>query len=102
MIVRFEDEARQEWHEAVLVYEEARQGLGVEFVTAVRDAVQLISDSPSRWPAYTTNTHAYRLSRFPYRIVYTIERTEIVIVTVMHTKRDDQFWRRRFGNDKGP
>ena len=95
MIVRFDDPARDEWHDAVLAYEDQREGLGVEFVAAVREAARIIGDAPLRWPKYTRGTRAYRLDRFPYRIVYAVEHDEIAVITVMHTKRSDDYWLKR-------
>lgn len=99
MIAHFLDEARVDWHDAVLHYEAQREGLGVEFVQAVREGVRAISESPLTWPTYTRSTRVYRLDRFPCRIVYAVERDGAVVITVMHTKRDDAYWQRRW---RGP
>lgn len=95
MIVRFRADARNDWHDAVLHYEEQREGLGVEFVRAVREAFREIAAAPHRWPTYTEHTRAYRLAHFPYRIVYSIEPDGLVVYAVMHTKRDDGYWKNR-------
>jgi hypothetical protein len=64
---RFHPEALDEWHAAGLRYEDEREGLGVEFASAIRAAVGVVMIAPLRWPPFTRNTRAYRLDRFPYR-----------------------------------
>jgi mRNA-degrading endonuclease RelE of RelBE toxin-antitoxin system len=102
VIHRFHPEAIDEWHAAAAYYEEQREGLGIEFVAAVRDAIRVIMESPATWPPFTRDSKAYRLERFPYRIVYAIleETDEILIATVMHTSRDSEYVTRRLGEDR--
>lgn len=96
MTHRFHPAARDEWHEAAAYYMDVRDGLGDEFVEAIRGAVQTILEHPERWPPYTEHTRAYRLRRFPYRLVYSIEpNDEILIASVMHTSRDAAYIERR-------
>ena len=95
MIARFEEEARDDWHQAVLYYEDQKEGLGVEFVEAVRQAVQVIAAAPLSWPTYVKGTRAYRLTGFPYRIIYIVENDEVAVLAVMHTKRSDKYWTQR-------
>lgn len=99
MIHRFHPEALEEWHAAGARYEAERQNLGVEFAGAVRTAIVAIMAAPDRWPRYTAKTRAYRLDRFPYRLVYAIldEADEGLILTVMHTSRHAGYIDRRLG-----
>jgi mRNA-degrading endonuclease RelE of RelBE toxin-antitoxin system len=99
---RFHPEALNEWHEAAAYYMGMGEDLGDEFVDAIREAVGIILDSPHRWPPFTEHTQAYRLHRFPYRLVYSIERPETVfIASVMHTSRDSGFIEQRLRGTSG-
>ena len=97
MIHRFHPEALDEWHAASLRYEVEQRGLGVEFVEAIRAAVGVVMAAPMRWPSFTRNTRAYRLDRFPYRLVYAVLEVsdEVLIVSIMHTSRDGGYVERR-------
>jgi mRNA-degrading endonuclease RelE of RelBE toxin-antitoxin system len=97
---RFHAEALEEWHAAAAYYEGLREGLGIEFIQAVRAAIEKVQQSPGAWPAFTTHSRAYRLDRFPYRLVYAIlpETDEILIATVMHTSRDSRYVASRLGD----
>jgi mRNA-degrading endonuclease RelE of RelBE toxin-antitoxin system len=95
---RFHPEALDEWHEAAAHYFQAREDLADEFVEAVRSAITTVLESPSRWPAFTEHTRAYRLHKFPFRLVYTIEPDNLVfIASVMHTSRDATYVEQRLG-----
>lgn len=49
--VRYDDAADEELIDEVVRYEIRRAGLRVEFLTAVREAVRLITENPSAWQA---------------------------------------------------
>ena len=74
-----------------------RQGISV---SAVRTAIEVIVQSPGTWPVFTKRSRAYRLRRFPYRLVYALlpETDEILIATVMHTSRDSDYVADRLGD----
>jgi toxin ParE1/3/4 len=99
---RFHPEALNEWHEAAAYYMDIRNDLGDEFVNAIREAIGIILDSPQRWPPFTEHTRAYRLHRFPDRLVYSIEHPETVLIaSVMHTSRDSGFIEQRLAGGGG-
>ncbi len=97
MIHRFHPEALDEWHAAAAYYESQREGLGVEFIEAVRGGIESILEGPNTWPVFTQSSRAYRLTRFPYRLVYEINESvdEVLIASVMHTKRDKGYVEKR-------
>ncbi len=100
MTHRFHPEALEEWHQAAAYYEDQREGLGAEFARAVRDGAWEIVNSPTRWPAFAeSGLRAYRLTRFPYRLVYAVfdDVQEVLIASVMHTKRESSYLAERRG-----
>ena len=44
------------------------------------------------WQALTARTRRYVITRFPYGIVYQIRANEILVVAVMHLKRQPDYW----------
>ena len=94
--VRYDEDADEELIDEIARYELRREGLGIEFLTAVREAVRLITQNPSAWQA---SEHApvrrFVMERFPFTIVYTELAEEILIVAVAHSSREPGYWRRR-------
>lgn len=69
----------------------------MEFLTAVRDAVQLIARTPGAWQAseHGRDVHRFVMERFPFTIVCTELADEILIIAIAHTSREPGYWRRR-------
>ncbi len=69
--------AWRELREAAKYYQDHVPGLGFDFLQEVRAAIR------------RCRTH-----RFPYGLIYTIERDEVLIISVMHLHRHPESWRR--------
>ncbi len=83
--------------EAVRWYESRQNGLGLEFAQEVRQAIRSLKINPL---LYRLRHKKYRvrwtlLDRFPYRIVFVVERKVITLLAVTHAKRHDRHWRQR-------
>lgn len=74
--VRFTPEARDDLKRGALWYENQSRGLGADFTSAVRTAVGLVAQAPSRWPL-KHGTRRYVLRRFPYTIVYRVDENAV-------------------------
>jgi toxin ParE1/3/4 len=91
------------WHElaveeflsAVKWYQDQRTGLGTDFEVACRAAIELIEQHPFSFPVVHGKTRRVVLRRFPYTIFYRALEDELVIVAVMHERRDPRRWRSR-------
>ncbi len=100
-LLRYEflPQAESELAEAVGWYDAAVVGLGTELVIELQGAIDLLLGNPfagkvARLPAKV----AYRewiLSRFPYRIIYSVEEDGILIVAVVYQGRRADYWRDR-------
>ena len=89
MTHRFHRRAQPELEEAADWYEDERPGLGGEFLKEMRIGVSKIQKNPNLFPKFKVEgTRAWLSKRFSYRLVYVVNRKEVVIVSVMHTKRD--------------
>lgn len=95
--VRYEDAAEEELIDEVSRYELRRDGLGTEFLTAVRDAVRLIAENPAAWQTseYGRDVRRFVMDKFPFTIVYTELADEILILALAHTSREPGYWRTR-------
>jgi plasmid stabilization system protein ParE len=92
MNVRFLREATTELDDAFKYYESQRTGLGVEFAAAVRDGIVRIDEYPKAWQLRGKRARCFSLDRFPYGIIYVSLPLEIVIVSIMHSRRKPNCW----------
>ena len=91
------------WHElaveeflsATKWYEDHRHGLGTEFEVACRAAIALIEQHPLSFPVVHGEIRRVVLRRFPYTIFYRAREDELLIVAIMHERRDPRRWRSR-------
>lgn len=93
--VRFLDEARTEFLEQIVFYEEQQKGLGNRFRAAVETAVRLAASRPELGSPWQLRTRRLFLNGFPFAVVYRVEPTELVIFAIAHFRRHPRYWRRR-------
>jgi len=90
-----EEEAELELAGSVSFYEERKAGLGLEFATAVRQALKKISEAPDRWPSGKHGTRRYVMWRFPFIIHYVEMPDKLWVVAFAHAKRKPGYWAKR-------
>lgn len=96
MDVDFLQAAEAEFREAISYYNGESEGLGFEFAAEVRRATRRIVDFSEAWAPLSERTRRCRLKRFPYGLIYQIRPgPKILIVAVMHLRRDPTSWHRR-------
>lgn len=67
---------------------EAANAFDVEF----DQALQQIASDPERFPSCDSRHRYYLLRRFPFRIIYRVVRSDIVIIAVAHGSRSPDYW----------
>ena len=67
------------------------------FEAELAEAESAIHMLPHAWPPYDHGTRRYLLRRYPFGVVYRVERTRILIVAVAHGHRRPGYWRDRVG-----
>jgi plasmid stabilization system protein ParE len=85
-------EAAEEIHNAVSFYESCAEGLGTKFLASVARGLRFIRERPRAGTALRRGTRRHLLGRFPYGILYRMEREAIVVVAVMHLHRRPGYW----------
>ena len=88
-------EAEIELWEAVAYYEERCPGLGLDFARDAKTAVEVIEEHPFRYAQREDGTRRVLLTRFPFLIVYTVEREQLWIIAFAHCKRRHGCWKQR-------
>ena len=73
------------------------EGMGLELIAAVRDAIVRIAERPHTWPVVTggDGARSYLVKRFRLRVVYVELDHEIRILAVAHQRRAPGYWRGR-------
>jgi plasmid stabilization system protein ParE len=98
--VYFVDEAVGELDDAVLWYQERRDGLGLAFLAALDGAVESIE----RWPragslvndvAEELEVRRAQVPRFPYFVAYLVSDERVVVLAVAHERRRPRYWSSR-------
>ena len=85
-------EAEMELWEAVSFYEKRCARLGLDFVNEIRAALEIIQQSPARWPIHLDGTRRYLVHRFPYFVVYLAYEDHIWVVAFAHCRRRPGYW----------
>lgn len=91
----FHPEAETEFLEAIAYYEECAPGLGLDFSTEVRTAIQRILAYPLAWQVLEGEIRRALVHRFPYGVLYAVEENRIWIVAIMNLHRQPEYWQER-------
>jgi plasmid stabilization system protein ParE len=73
-------------------YEIRRPGLGDDFLMSVEATFERIKRNPNEFILKYKEVRRARLNRFPYIILFTKENELLVVLAVIHDKRDPDFF----------
>jgi toxin ParE1/3/4 len=94
--IKFLRAAELEADEAVIWYEEREAGLGQTFRESVEKAIESIQRHPTAFAVvHEKDVRRVLGNIFPYVIIYLVEPTAILVISVFHTSRDPKIWRGR-------
>ena len=85
-------EAEIELWEAVEFYESRCAGLGLDFESQIKAALECIEQSPGRWPIHRGRTRRYLIHRFPYFVVYIPHEEQVWVIAFAHCRRRPGYW----------
>lgn len=92
MRVVFSPEARLEFEEAERYYDQQLEGLGARFRAEVRAALPRIQKWPLSGPLERGEIRRLTLTRFPYKLLYSIEADHLYVLAVAHHHREPNYW----------
>ena len=95
MIFSFHPEADEEFGKAIDYYESCQNGLGEDFYFEVHAAIQRIIEFSEVWPVLDGDVRRCLTHRFPYGILYSVDKQEVFVLAVMHLRRDPGYWKQR-------
>ena len=93
MIIRPEAEAdlanARDW------YERQRAGLGAEFLLCVEEVLERIGRTPEMYMMVHHDVRRALTRRFPYAVYYRVAGNDVVVLGILHTRRDPREWQSR-------
>ena len=88
-------EAENDLKEVFSWYEDKRLGLGYDFMLQVDAGIRHVERNPEAYPSGYKGTRRHLIKRFPYRIVYFLEKERIVVLAIIHGMRSPALARKR-------
>lgn len=89
------DAAEADLAEARGWYRNCRPSLEADFDLCVEHALERITRNPLAHPAVYSDFRRTLVRRFPYRVFFRLAGDRIIVVAVMHSRRDPRAWQAR-------
>ena len=91
----FHPEALTEFEQATRYFSDIQSALGLRFVASVESAIGRILESPAAFRPFEPGVRRCLTHIFPYALLYSVESDHILILAVMHCRREPGYWRIR-------
>ena len=76
-------------------YDQQQPGLGLRYVSAVDHVLGRIRETPLQFPLIASEVRRALLHTFPYAVYFRVTEESVVILAVLHLRRDPRTWRAR-------
>lgn len=87
--------AESDIRDAYSYYEACRVGLGQEFLLSVEATLARISRNPEQFRSVHKDIKRVAIHRFPYAIFFIVRNDSVIVLAVMHARRDPAQWHGR-------
>jgi plasmid stabilization system protein ParE len=87
--------AEADLEDAARWYEDERAGLSVRFLSDVDRTIARIRERPFEFPAVSGDVRRALLHTFPYAVYFRTSDEAVVVLAVLHLRRNPKVWRRR-------
>ena len=98
--VRYHQAAEDELLAEIGYFELRVRGLGRRFYSEVRKAEERIARFPQSAPEVAPGIRKCTLHKFPFSILYSIEKDGVLILAVAHHRRRPRYWWSRVGGQE--
>ena len=88
-------EAEQDLRDAFSWYESRKPGLGFDFKHCVEEVLSRLTRTPYIYPKVYKQVKRAFIKRFPFGIFYVVEENRVVILAVLHARRNPEYWKKR-------
>ncbi len=95
MKIEVSNDALQETQESAKYYNSKEYHLGHEFLGEINKGFNAIEENPFLYSNIQGKFRRYLIDRFPFGIIYRIEKDTIYIIAIMHLKRRPNYWKKR-------
>jgi plasmid stabilization system protein ParE len=93
--IQFHPEAEAEMIDAAVWYENQQKNLGGRFLATVQDGLNRIKINPLLFAIAEGRARQCILHTFPFSIIFEIHETTLIVLAVMHHRRDPDSWQHR-------
>lgn len=76
-------------------YNDQRPGLGLRFLDSMNQVFERIRIAPLQFPSVSPGLRRALLQTFPYAVYFRVTDEAIVVLAVLHLRRDPRTWRAR-------
>ncbi len=76
-------------------YETQRKGLGESFLLCIEEALSRVSRTPKIYAVVHKDIRRTLIHRFPFGIFYIESERSIIVLAVLHARRNPQTWKER-------
>ncbi|MEK6567265.1 MAG: type II toxin-antitoxin system RelE/ParE family toxin [Candidatus Omnitrophota bacterium] len=84
--------AGKEFISAKEFYELEQSDLGATFENEIKHALFRIQRYPTAWSCERKEIRRYFVHRFPYKILYSIQKEIIIVLAFAHLHRKPEYW----------
>lgn len=88
-------EARTDLLDIFQWYQEQRSGLGFDFKLCVDEVFSKLQKHPSIYKKVYQNIRRAVTRRFPFSVFYIIDNNNVIVLAVLHARRDPEKWKNR-------
>jgi len=88
-------EAEADIAEAYRYYESCREDLGEEFISCIDEALSRFENNPKQFRTVLEKVRRALVRKFLYGIYYTINENEIIVLAIIHARRNPKHWQSR-------
>jgi plasmid stabilization system protein ParE len=89
------EEAQQDFDDAADWYEQQKPGLGMQFIERVNETLASISAAPKMHQIRHKRIRRAPVRVFPYGVFYRVYRDKVVVIAIVHDRRDPSIWKGR-------
>jgi len=87
--------ALEELKSALVWYLERSEAAANNFAGELDAAIDLVVNSPRRWPGGEHGTRKFVLQRFPFAVIYRETEASIQVLAIAHGHRRPGYWKKR-------
>lgn len=69
-------------------FKEGGETLALTFLDKMMEAIQFIERNPLSMVRYKTNIHKINLRTFPYKILFKVNKNDVIVLAIFHHKRN--------------